>query len=52
MRQFLAFLGIDDVEFIYAEGLALGAASVQSSMTAAREAIQRTVETEALALAA
>ena len=52
VRQFLAFIGIDDVEFIYAEGLALGAASVQSSMTAAREAIQRTVETEALALAA
>ena len=52
VRQFLAFIGIDDVEFIYAEGLALGAASAQSSMTAAREAIQRTVESEALALAA
>ena len=52
VRQFLAFIGIDDVEFIYAEGLALGAASVQSSMAAARNAIQRSVETEALALAA
>jgi FMN-dependent NADH-azoreductase len=52
VRQFLGFIGIDDVEFIYAEGLALGAASVQSSMTAAREAIQRTVAPEALALAA
>jgi FMN-dependent NADH-azoreductase len=52
VRQFLAFIGIDHIEFIYAEGLALGAASVQSSMTAAREAIQRTIESEALALAA
>jgi len=52
VRQFLAFIGIDDVEFIYAEGLALGAASVQSSLTAAREAIQRTVESQGLALAA
>ena len=52
VRQFLAFIGIDDVEFIYAEGLALGAASVQSSLAAAREAIQRTVAPEALALAA
>jgi FMN-dependent NADH-azoreductase len=52
VRQFLAFIGIDDVEIIYAEGLALGAASAQSSMSAAREAIQRTVESETLALAA
>ena len=52
VRQFLAFLGIDDVEFIYAEGLALGTASVKSSLSAARDAIQRTVASEALALAA
>jgi len=52
VRQFLGFIGIDDIEFIYAEGLALGAPSVQSSMTAAREAIRRTVAPEALALAA
>ena len=52
VRQFLAFLGIDDVEFIYAEGLALGTASVKSSLAAARNAIQRTVASEALALAA
>ena len=52
VRQFLAFIGIDDVEFVHAEGLALGPASVQSSMTAAREAIRRTVESQALALAA
>ena len=50
MRQFLAFIGIDDVEFIYAEGLALGEASAQSSMAAARGAIRRL--TARLALAA
>ena len=52
VRQFLGFLGIDNIEFIYAEGLALGAASVESSLAAARDAIRRTVESEALALAA
>ena len=50
VRQFLAFIGIDDVEFIYAEGLALGEPSAQSSMASARGAIQRL--TEGLALAA
>ena len=49
VRQFLAFVGIDDVEFIYAEGLALGERSVQSSMAAARGAIQRLTEGFALA---
>ena len=48
--QFLAFIGIDDVEFIHAEGLALGKASVESSIDAARGAIQRL--TAGLALAA
>jgi FMN-dependent NADH-azoreductase len=52
VRQFLAFLGIADVEFIYAEGLALGEASVQSSLSGARAAIDRIGDTEALALAA
>src|SRR6188474_646993 len=32
VRQFLALIGIADVEFVYAEGLALGDASVQSSL--------------------
>jgi len=50
VRQFLAFIGIDDVEFIHAEGLALGEASAQSSMAAARSAIQHL--TRGLALAA
>ena len=49
VRQFLAFVGIDDIEFIHAEGLALGEPSVQSSMAAARGAIQRLTEGFALA---
>ncbi len=52
VRQFLAFIGIDDVEFIYAEGLALGEASVKSSLAAAHSAIERVVDAETLALAA
>jgi len=52
VRQFLAFIGIADVEFIYAEGLALGEASVQSSLSGAHAAIDRIADTEALALAA
>ena len=39
VRQFLAFLGIDDVEFVYAEGLAIGEASKQTALARAREAI-------------
>jgi FMN-dependent NADH-azoreductase len=52
VRQVLAFIGIADVEFIYVEGLALGAASVQSSLLGAHAAIGRIADTEALALAA
>jgi FMN-dependent NADH-azoreductase len=52
VRQFLAFIGLDDIEFIYAEGLALGADSVQSSVAAARREIERIVDADALALAA
>jgi FMN-dependent NADH-azoreductase len=52
VRQFLAFIGIDDADFVYAEGLALGEASVQSSLSGAHAAIDRIADTEALALAA
>jgi FMN-dependent NADH-azoreductase len=41
VRQFLAFIGIADVEFIYAEGLALGDASRGAALAAARAAIGR-----------
>ena len=41
VRQFLAFLGITDVEFVYAEGLAISDASKVSSLAKAAEAIER-----------
>lgn len=43
VRQFLQFVGIDDVEFVYAEGLAIGDASRQAALTAAEGAIERLV---------
>ena len=36
IRAFLAFVGITDVEFVYAEGLAMGDASKQGSLARAR----------------
>ena len=39
MRDFLAFLGIEQVEFVYAEGLALGEEHRTAALGAAREAI-------------
>src|SRR5258706_278394 len=43
-RGFLNFLGIADVEFIYAEGLAMGDASKEGSLKEAHEVIARIVE--------
>jgi FMN-dependent NADH-azoreductase len=43
VRQFLQFVGIDDVEFVYAEGLATGDASRQAALTAAEGTIDRLV---------
>jgi FMN-dependent NADH-azoreductase len=43
LRQFLAFVGITDVEFVHAEGLALGEAAKNDSLAAARDAILRLV---------
>jgi len=43
VRQFLQFVGIDDVEFVYAEGLAIGDASRQAALSAAEGAIERLV---------
>ena len=46
VRDFLAFLGITDVEFIYAEGLAMGDAPKAEALAAAQEVITRiTAET-------
>lgn len=41
IRNFLAFVGITDVEFIYAEGLAMGEESKNAALAAAREQLER-----------
>jgi FMN-dependent NADH-azoreductase len=43
VREFLAFLGITDVEFVYAEGLAIGDASKAASLAKARESLHKLV---------
>ena len=43
VRDFLAFLGITDVEFIYAEGLAMGETSRSASLSKAQAHIERLV---------
>jgi FMN-dependent NADH-azoreductase len=40
VRDFLAFLGITEVDFTYAEGLAMGPATRETSLAKARAAIQ------------
>lgn len=45
MRDFLRFIGIDDVEFVYAEGLNLGAERKQNALGQARAAIERMTAT-------
>lgn len=40
VRDFLAFLGITDVEFVYAEGIAMGDAPKQASLAKAQNEIQ------------
>jgi FMN-dependent NADH-azoreductase len=49
VRDFLAFLGISDVEFVYAEGLAIGEASKQRSLAAARDALRGLAQAETIA---
>jgi FMN-dependent NADH-azoreductase len=41
VRQFLGFIGITDVEFLYAEGLALGEESRNNSIAAAEARVRR-----------
>jgi FMN-dependent NADH-azoreductase len=41
VRDFLAFLGIRDVEFVYAEGLAIGAESRSRALAAAHAGMRR-----------
>jgi FMN-dependent NADH-azoreductase len=40
VRDFLAFLGITDVEFVYAEGLAISEATREAALAGARERIE------------
>jgi FMN-dependent NADH-azoreductase len=49
MRRFLGFLGITDVEFVYAEGLAVGEAAKQAGLMGAQNALRRLGAPEALA---
>ena len=41
VRQFLGFLGMTDVEFVYAEGLAISQAEKEQSLAAARAQVDR-----------
>lgn len=49
LRQFLSFIGLSDLEFVYAEGLALGAESVEKNLTTAERTIARLVPSQTLA---
>lgn len=49
VRMFLAFLGITDVEFVYAEGLAIDEASRARALGEADGAIRRLIEAERIA---
>jgi FMN-dependent NADH-azoreductase len=49
VRDILRFLGITDVEFVYAEGLAIGAERKVSALTEARREIEMLAQPEPLA---
>lgn len=51
VRQFLGFLGVTEVEFVYAEGLALGPDAKQAALARARGTVENLVR-EPLAIAA
>ena len=46
VRDFLAFLGITDVEFVYAEGLAMGEAPRKAALAKARQEIEALTSSE------
>ena len=52
VREFLAFIGITDVEFVYAEGLAIGETSKVESIERAHRAIEALATAEAMPIAA
>jgi FMN-dependent NADH-azoreductase len=49
VREFLAFLGITDVQFVYAEGLAISEASKSQSLAAAHDALHALAQPETIA---
>jgi FMN-dependent NADH-azoreductase len=49
LRDFLAFLGISDVEFVYAEGLAIGEAAKTASLASARDRLRNLAQPERIA---
>lgn len=44
LREILGFIGLKDVEFVYAEGLALGEDSQKASLARAQEEVRRLAE--------
>ncbi len=51
IRTMLGFLGMTDIEFVYAEGLAIDAATKEAALAQARQSIQRLTQGD-LAIAA
>lgn len=49
VRDFLAFLGITDVQFVYAEGLAIGEAQKQAAIAGAQRALRELAQPERIA---
>ena len=49
MHDFLAFLGITDVRFVYAEGLAISEASKTESVAKARSVLHELAQPERIA---
>lgn len=49
LRDFLAFIGLTDVEFVYAEGLAISAEQKRRSLDAAQQRIAELADAAALA---
>jgi FMN-dependent NADH-azoreductase len=49
VRDFLAFLGITDVQFVYAEGLAISEASKVESLARAQSALRNLAQPERIA---
>jgi FMN-dependent NADH-azoreductase len=49
VRDFLAFVGIADVQFVYAEGLAIGEAQKQAALAGAQRALRELAQPERIA---